>query len=298
MYTKTKLFFLHALSAVHAGSGSEIGIVDLPVQREKHTGYPKIESSSLKGAIRATVEELSASPGEEAVQDTVAKVFGSPPQDSKEEGESQSGAIALADARLLLFPVKSLRGVFAWVTCKMVLERFNQEASHYISHSPLLPVPPENSVSSTTLLVGNNQLVLEEYSYSVNQDDQVRELAQELQRLLGLPQDTGLVQRLVVLDDNDFADFARMSTEINARIRINPESGIVQEGALWYEENVPPETVFYSFLFAGRERTAEPGGLSDEEVIQFITEEKYFPAVFQLGGNSTLGKGMLRRIWV
>lgn len=298
MYTKTKLFFLHALSAVHAGSGSEIGIVDLPVQREKHTGYPKIESSSLKGAIRATVEELSASPGEEAVQDTVAKVFGSPPQDSKEEGESQSGAIALADARLLLFPVKSLRGVFAWVTCKMVLERFNQEASHYISHSPLLPVPPENSVSSTTLLVGNNQLVLEEYSYSVNQDDQVRELAQELQRLLGLPQDTGLVQRLVVLEDNDFADFARMSTEINARIRINPESGIVQEGALWYEENVPPETVFYSFLFAGRERTAEPGGLSDEEVIQFITEEKYFPAVFQLGGNSTLGKGMLRRIWV
>lgn len=56
MYTKVKPFLLHAISSVHPGSGSEVGLVDLPIQREKHTGFPKIESSSLKGAIRSTVD--------------------------------------------------------------------------------------------------------------------------------------------------------------------------------------------------------------------------------------------------
>ncbi len=52
MYSIIRPFLLHAVTSVHAGSGSEIGLVDLPIQREKHTGFPKIESSSLKGALR------------------------------------------------------------------------------------------------------------------------------------------------------------------------------------------------------------------------------------------------------
>jgi len=58
MYTKVKPFLLHAITSVHPGSGSEVGLVDLPIQREQHTGFPKIESSSLKGALRYTVSNL------------------------------------------------------------------------------------------------------------------------------------------------------------------------------------------------------------------------------------------------
>ena len=41
MFTKAKPFLLYAVSSVHAGSGGEVGLVDLPIQREQHTGFRK-----------------------------------------------------------------------------------------------------------------------------------------------------------------------------------------------------------------------------------------------------------------
>ncbi|MCX7999648.1 MAG: RAMP superfamily CRISPR-associated protein [Leptospiraceae bacterium] len=56
MYKIAKPFFLLCQSSLHVGSGNEIGLIDLPIQREKHTNFPKIESSSLKGALREFFE--------------------------------------------------------------------------------------------------------------------------------------------------------------------------------------------------------------------------------------------------
>ena len=52
MFKRAKPLFLIVEPPLHAGSGSDLGIVDLPIQREKHTDYPKIEASGLKGSIR------------------------------------------------------------------------------------------------------------------------------------------------------------------------------------------------------------------------------------------------------
>ena len=41
MFKKAKPFFIKTLSSMHVGSGSDLGIIDLPIQREKHTGFPK-----------------------------------------------------------------------------------------------------------------------------------------------------------------------------------------------------------------------------------------------------------------
>lgn len=43
MFLKFQPFFIIAETPVHAGSGSELGIVDLPIQRERPTAFPKIE---------------------------------------------------------------------------------------------------------------------------------------------------------------------------------------------------------------------------------------------------------------
>ena len=48
----TELCVLHAISPVHAGAGSATGAVDLPIQRERHTGWPHIQASGIKGAFR------------------------------------------------------------------------------------------------------------------------------------------------------------------------------------------------------------------------------------------------------
>ncbi|MDD4681208.1 MAG: type III-B CRISPR module RAMP protein Cmr4 [Clostridia bacterium] len=300
MFSRVVQIFFHAISPIHAGSGSEIGIVDLPIQREKHTGYPKIDSSSLKGAIRAAVQETLDGKAEQAENiKKIEKVFGGSPTEG--ENDIQAGAIAFADARQLLFPVRSLRGVFAWITCPLVLNRYNQELSLYQPGAVPLAVPKENTVSANRITVQVNknesQVLLEEYAYPVEVDDKCVALADQLHKLIFLGINNHFTERLVVLSDDDFADFVNLSTEINARIRINPETGTVQKGALWYEENVPPETVFYSFCFAGKSR--EVNDFLDEDVVMsFIKDKNIFPEVFQLGGNSTLGRGILRHIWI
>ena len=51
MYKMANPFFLVVETPLHVGSGTELGIIDLPIQRERHTGFPKIEASGLKGCI-------------------------------------------------------------------------------------------------------------------------------------------------------------------------------------------------------------------------------------------------------
>jgi len=49
MSTIHELNLLRCLSPLHVGAGSSVGLVDLPVQRESQTNFPKIDASSLKG---------------------------------------------------------------------------------------------------------------------------------------------------------------------------------------------------------------------------------------------------------
>jgi CRISPR-associated protein Cmr4 len=296
MFTRVEPFLLYSVSSVHAGSGSELGVVDLPIQRERHTGYPKIESSSLKGAIRSAVESQK-----NPAKDKIELAFGSEAGTNSEQ-KSVAGALAFSDARILLFPVRSLRGVFAYVTCPYVIDRLNHDLETYSKEIPLFPVPVANTVSSDLLTVGKeNQVILEEYTYTVRNDENVQALAERLDKLV-FPTDTAsgrLASRLVVLSDDEFGDFVQMSTEVNARIKIDSKTGIVAPRALWYEENLPPETILYSFLFAGEPRVEGETILQGaDEVVGFIKDENVLPSVFQLGGNGTLGKGMLRRIWL
>ncbi len=41
-----------AETSTHPGMGQMVGAVDLPVARERTTGYPMIPSTALKGALR------------------------------------------------------------------------------------------------------------------------------------------------------------------------------------------------------------------------------------------------------
>ena len=239
-------------------------------------------------------------------QEDFERVFGSKPQEEERTNESQASALSFIDARILLFPVRSLRGTFAWITCRNVLERFNREMKlFYKTSSPpqwLLEGVEAQTVSSKALLVGDSEkIVLEEYTIQAKQIDKTQCLAEKIAQSVGNDM-LGIKERLVVLTDNQFADFVKMSTEINARIRVG-ENGTTNRN-LWYEENVPPETVFYSAVLMGHVRTGNKkdgedrtGTLTtDEDVCRYVQER--FPLVFQLGGNNTIGKGILRLIWL
>src|SRR5436309_14716751 len=98
-----RLSFVHALSPLHAGTGQGVGIVDLPIAREKATGLPFLPGSSLKGALRARC----------ANKDECNKVFG-PESSNIDSNEKQVSAVQFSDQRLLLLPIRSLEGTSGW----------------------------------------------------------------------------------------------------------------------------------------------------------------------------------------
>lgn len=308
MYSKVAPFLLYAISSLHVGSGSKIGVVDLPIQRETHTGFPKIESSSLKGSIRSAVRQsIQLRENKDVLEKQLQAVFGSEVRGGGAGENTTASAIAFADARILLFPVRSMKGVFAFVTCPMVIERLNQELSSYQTEGEgvsLLPVPAPNTVTDTSVIDhlsnGSHAVVLQEYTFHVEAAPETSDLGARLQELL---EDAlggkSLKDRLLVLPDDDFADFVTLATEVNTRIAIDSDKGTVDGGALWTEENVPPDAVFYSFLFSGQPRMkGAPEIVSAEDVECFVRDETHFPPVCQFGGNSTLGRGLMRRIWM
>lgn len=296
---------------LHAGSGSELGIVDLPIQRERHTNHPKIEASSLKGCLREAFEgqqkEHFQDLNSQYTQLYVNPVFG------PENGDEHAGALGLTDARLLSFPVKSMKGVFAWITCPAILNRLLQDLSMARTLGSAVPSPEIggniaaliNTIPTTSnLLLTDGKIVLEEFTFSVTANDACQALAQWIAEHV-LPQDDAfaywrakIAQDLVVLSDDDFCDFVSMSTEVITRTKINPDTGTVQSGMLWTEEYLPADSMLYTLAL-----TSDPFDTLKEtrvlknaaEIMDFFTNGlKRAQHIFQLGGNATIGKGLVR----
>ena len=106
--TKTMLY-LHALSPIHAGVGQAAAVIDLPIAREKTTGWPVLPASSFKGVLR-----------QGKVDEAANSRFGS---------MEAAGEWTFADMHLLFFPARSLYGTFAYVTCPLALLRYERDAA-------------------------------------------------------------------------------------------------------------------------------------------------------------------------
>lgn len=329
MYKLTHSLFLVCETPLHAGSGDDLGIVDLPIQRERHTSFPKIESSSLKGALRESFEQKVNSRNFLKWDDPEVKVhrvfgfddgsLGKPLQDQlksafkykvhpddKEEkdGNEFAGCLAFSDARLLFFPVKSMKGVFAWVTCPQVLNKFavdleltaRKRLAHLDSAKKLDVKDGECLVAESSVCI-NNSVVLEEYAFTATVSDAVKNFAIEIADLVfdhtALAYWCGLFKtNLVILSNNDFRDFVNQSTEVITRTKIDNTTGTVQDGALFTEEYLPTDSVMYALVMASKEYSSRAGTMTDQQVMEFYSE--YQPEIFQLGGNASIGKGLLR----
>lgn len=319
MFKEKRVLFLIAETPVHAGSGSGVGIIDLPIQRERCTDFPKIESSGLKGCIREAFESLNPTiqinnntirPKDkikyrvDGKDDYISLVFG------PEGEEAHAGAMTITDARILLFPVKSLKGVFAWITCPMVLERFKKEIEFVgiqgFSFSNFKNL--ENTLPKQTNIAISSKVVLEEFTFEVREDEITSKIAEWLANAV-FPNDNTydfwrdkLKKDLVILSDDDFKQFVKTSTEVITRTRIDNTTGTVVSGGLWTEEYLPQDTILYSLLMftSPRVEKDEQKGIfkanSPEEEAKRVSEffEKGLPPVIQIGGNQTIGKGFMR----
>src|SRR6266566_2593985 len=125
----TQLTFVHALTPLHAGIGQGVGVIDLPIAREKATGLPFLPGSSLKGPLRSLCPA-----------NTRSLVFG--PESTNISGsENQASPAQFSDQRLLLLPIRSLAGTFAWVTSPYILQRFVRDMKEVLGNIQLPSVP-------------------------------------------------------------------------------------------------------------------------------------------------------------
>jgi CRISPR-associated protein Cmr4 len=145
----SRTLLLLTRTPLHIGAGASVGAIDLPVQRERHTGFPIIPASGQKGSfadqwpneipgeagkprflrdkdgrsVRLTTKKTSAKEGAETktVLDEIADsawLFGSDTTDLP-----FAGSLIFGEARLLAFPIRSAKGCYAWITCPLMLQR-------------------------------------------------------------------------------------------------------------------------------------------------------------------------------
>ncbi|MGO0122922.1 type III-B CRISPR module RAMP protein Cmr4 [Desulfothermobacter acidiphilus] len=285
---EARLLFVHALSPLHPGVGQGAGAIDLPVAREKATGLPYLPGSSLKGVLRSECADVN----------TRKKVFGP----DTTEAHEHAGAVQITDQRLLLFPVRSLKGTFAWVTSPFVLRRFLRDAGvvkgleGIPDRVPEPPCPGSCRVSGDkSSLVLNGKVILEDLDLTAEQDDDACRWAVWLGRQL-FPDDSTwqsiLAARFCVVHDEVLGFLLETATEVFTRVRLKEEEKTVERGGLWYEEALPVETVLAGLVVATPVVAGSLGKVEPSEV--FETVDELIKKPLQLGGKATVGRGLCR----
>ena len=293
------LLVLHALTPVHTGTGQAVDVVDLPVAREKVTGWPVIPASSIKGVLRDACcsrdPRHGKASGDPGPDDLLGKAFGGPELGETPEGGATrhfAGNLLFSDGRLLCFPVRSFAGVFAWTTCPSALERLARDCRAAGLRQPPCVAGPDDlsSVLVTTrtrLKSGGDKVILEEFDLSVA-GSIVDELAGYIAELVFHDEEwrESFVSRFAVLHDDLFTTLTETATEVVARVALMEETKTVRPGALWYEEAVPAESIFACPLI--------DAGRNGDDLVGWLAGQRISPV--QIGGNATVGRGLMRLV--
>lgn len=228
IYEQRRFVFL-TLDPIHVGTGGfRLGRVDMPVAREPGTNLPKIPGTTLAGAARSYAAmqygKLEAAGQHRKLKDEdkrrcpIVYTFGT----TRGSG-GQAGRVSIFDARLLLFPVRSMAGP-VWASTAELLE----EAGFSVSQRPPGDERPtasfawERSINlswllfekpvPTTILDGN---------------------------LTGQPSFAAVKDRIIVLTPRIFEQVVNSNLEVRTSVSIDSETGAAKEGALFTYEAIP-----------------------------------------------------------
>jgi CRISPR-associated protein Cmr4 len=303
----SELVVFHCISPLHAGSGQSVGAVDLPIQRERHTAWPQVQASGVKGAFRDWFFRYycnNGAPSEDRkkqAEELTKRVFGREEGGDSNNGNGQAGAISFSDARLLAFPVRSTAAPFVWVTCPSALTRFARDlAALNTGPFPSL-VSPKNDYGYIVVRDRerkiSEKIVLEDLAVIPDENKNDLTVLKSLFESIAPNAD-----RLIMISDLNFTFLVKTATEIQPQIEINMETGTATKGSLRYQELLPSDSVLYSLVFFCDERIADPDSngkvnkLGAEVMKDYL--KKAISTHIQMGGDVTLGRGLMETKWV
>lgn len=277
-----KILSIFTRTPLHVGCGSSVGAVDQPVTRERHTGYPVIPGSAIKGVLAdlwLEKKEYTDKEGKPAYKYVRTQegldLLGNNPEDKM----AKAGSLLVGEGRLLAFPVRSAKKCWAWITCPLALNRFARDM-----RLPKLNIPQslgEGEVYASQELRVADKVIFEEYPLAVKNTvdtgivDALKDLAADQ------VWQENLATHLAVVSDELFQYFVQNACEIANHNRINDRTSVVDDKALFAQENVPSEAFFYA-VFNSKD-------LNDfEKLERKLIDEKY---LLQLGADATTGLG-------
>lgn len=299
---KARLLFIHALTPLHAGTGQGVGVIDLPIAREKATGLPYLPGSSVKGTLRDHCPEPDR-----------VKVFG-PETDN---ADAHASSAQFTDQRLLLLPVRSLKGTFAWVTSPYILRRLQRDA--IASNATGLNLPtnaiPQPALSNNGVAcaasqpaelkteIGNNQqaVVLEDLDLqpdNAKTADAAAWAGWISDRIFPAPPNgqsewkQELLKRFCIVPDEVMSFLLNTATEVTARISLDDDIKTVKTGGLWYEEALPAETILYGLATATVIK--QNNAILSSSTNTFSVIGQLAGNMMQFGGKATTGRGLCR----
>ncbi len=213
-----------------------------------------------------------------------------------------AGSAQFGDQRLVLLPIRSLAGTFAWVSSPYVLRRFARDARDAgLDNIPTIPKVTAYGcqiAKQSRLALTADTVVLEDLDLKIDgrdASDWANWLAIQL-----FPGDNddqpdwreSLAERLCIVPDDVFTFLLNTATEVIARVRLDDESKTVTQGALWYEEALPAETILAGPLVATPTISAVYGKLKHDEIFEAVA--RLIDGTLQFGGKATVGRGICR----
>lgn len=290
MFTGKKLMFIYAISPVHMGAGTTLGVIDNPIQRERHTDHPVMAGSGIKGAMRHEAKG-------NGLKDDVDVIFGPEPEGSNDH----AGALSFTDGQIVLFPVRSLKEGFVYATCPAALARLARllKAAGINLNISKFEVEPGKCITVEDEILDNKALILESYEYQHN--GQGRDKLEKTAKWLAenaLPEGTAydffrnkIEKHTVLLNDGEFAYFVKNATVVEPHVRIDDDTGTAEGGGLFFTENLPPETLMVSLVMASDARKKD-SELKASEIIDKVSTA-FHGKLIQIGGDATTGRGQV-----
>ena len=297
MFDNASIAIMYAVTPCHAGSGSALGVVDLPIQRERHTNWPMIQASGVKGALRANFDRFKnkiSDADKSQIKDfekLSESVFGT---DKGGSGSGYAGSCSISDAKILAYPMRSNVSPFVWITCPAVLKRFSRDLeiagkTGFDASAFSKAIPGENDAAILNGNIKEKDVLLEDFEVKVS-DEKIKEFENDIKDYF---KDA---ERLILVSDDVFNYGVTDCTQIMAQIKIEAETGTTKDGSLRYQEELPSDTIMYTVVQWGASKNSAEEKLQADTIKKFITEE-VINSHIQIAGDETCGRGIFQLEW-
>ena len=251
-------YLVKCITNMHAGSGdASYGIIDKLVQRDPVTQRPCIYASSLKGALREHFEIK----WKDTMPEKVDAIFG------KEGKNTETGEFRFLGADLVALPVRCNFEQYVLGISKRNAVFINDKSYMLLG----------KDVFKMDNIRDENQIVHQSQhpGYEVFAED-FKLAKKDFSKVLNVSTHDPLDRKYAIFKDDDFTTISQ-NLPVIAR-------NCIEDGTsanLWYEEVVPHQTVFITYIFESGDYKRDFDEVLENDIIQ-------------MGANATIGYGLCK----